>query len=91
MRALGLQSKEELIKYALCFVEKFDGFDVHVSSVCYCLVNVEPAGFDALPSSHDRSCVEVSMKAEVVCCSSSAHAVGGDELVFRLKRLCKRV
>ena len=86
-----LFSQEEIIKYALCFLEKLGGLDIHVSSVCYCLVNVEPAGFDALPSSHDRSCVEVSMKAEVVCCSSSAHAVGGDGLVFQLKRLYKRV
>ena len=83
--------KEEVIKYVSRFLEQLGGLDIHVSSVSYCLVNVEPAGLDALPPSHDRSCVEVSMKSEVVCCSSSAHAVGGDKLVFQLKRLYQRV
>ena len=91
MRALGVFSQEEIIKYALCFLEKLGGLDIHVSSVRYCLVNVEPAGFDALPSSHDRSCLQVSMEPEVVCCSSSAHAVWGDELIFQLECLHQRV
>ena len=84
-------SKEEVIKYVSRFLEQLGGTDIHVSSVSYCLVNVEPAGLNALPPSHDRSCVQVSMKSEVVCGSSSAHAVGRDKLVFQLKRLHQRV
>ena len=87
MRALGVSSKEESLKYVLCFAEESAGLDVHVSSVCYCLVNIESAGFDALLSPHERRCVQVAMEAEVVCCSSSTHAVWGDELVFQLECL----
>ena len=54
-------SKEEVIKHVPRLLEHLAGFDIHVSSVSYCLVNVEPASLDALPPSHDRSCVEVSM------------------------------
>ena len=74
--------EEEAVEHPLRFLEQLGGLDIHVGSVCYRLVNVEPTGLDALPPSHDCSCVEVSVQTEVVCRPSTAHAVGGDELVF---------
>ena len=85
--AESIFSEEELFKCALCFAEEFVGLDVHVSSICYCLVNIESACLDALPPSHERGCVQVAMEAEVVCRTPSTHAMRGDELVFQLECL----